>query len=289
MFSKTIFAIGALAMTANAVPFGKRDIVYNTETSMVFETVAITTTVWVDAPTATEALGSLSSVYMAPNSTQLGNSTQVANATTSTFNLANTTSTVYDFAPSTSAVEFIPTPATTDEVQPEVTSVYVAPAPPATEEYVAPAPATTEEYVAPAPTEEPTPTSAAPVAPVYEAPAETSPSTNENSAASGEVYTGDITWYDPGLGSCGETHGASEDIVALPHGIMTPQNGANPNNNPLCGSMITITYNGASHQAEVVDTCGGCEGGSIDLSPTLFEKVAPNGDGRVSGVSWSFN
>ncbi|KAI7518438.1 hypothetical protein KC331_g21208 [Hortaea werneckii] len=66
-------------------------------------------------------------------------------------------------------------------------------------------------------------------------------------------------------------------------------NGANPNANPLCGQYITISYQGSTHQAKVVDTCPGCEDAAIDLSPSLFEAVAPNGDGRVHGVEWWFN
>ena len=31
------------------------------------------------------------------------------------------------------------------------------------------------------------------------------------------------------------------------------------------------------------------EDAAIDLSPSLFEAVAPNGDGRVHGVEWWFN
>jgi expansin (peptidoglycan-binding protein) len=64
-------------------------------------------------------------------------------------------------------------------------------------------------------------------------------------------------------------------------------NGANPNANPLCGKTINIYYNGNVHQARIFDTCPTCAEGSLDLSPSLFQAVAPNGDGRVHGVSWS--
>ncbi|EMC97572.1 hypothetical protein BAUCODRAFT_69158, partial [Baudoinia panamericana UAMH 10762] len=100
-------------------------------------------------------------------------------------------------------------------------------------------------------------------------------------------YTGDITHYDVGLGSCGWTNTDSDAIVAIPHGMMN--NGINPNLNPLCGQYITISFNGTLNQAKIVDTCGGCDGASIDLSPTLFEAVAPSGDGRVHNVNWWFN
>jgi len=66
-------------------------------------------------------------------------------------------------------------------------------------------------------------------------------------------------------------------------------NGGNSNNNPLCGKTITISYNGVTSTGTVVDTCEGCDAGSIDLSPSLFQKFAPLGSGRVGGVTWSVN
>ncbi|KAF1990999.1 hypothetical protein K402DRAFT_312273, partial [Aulographum hederae CBS 113979] len=99
--------------------------------------------------------------------------------------------------------------------------------------------------------------------------------------------SGDITHYDVGMGSCGWTSTANEAVVAIPHGMMN--NGANPNNNPLCGKSITISYQGKEHTAKIVDTCGGCDGQAIDLSNSLFTAVAPSGDGRVHGVNWWFN
>ena len=66
-------------------------------------------------------------------------------------------------------------------------------------------------------------------------------------------------------------------------------NPANPNDNPLCGTQINI-YNpatGDTNQATIVDTCEGCSEYDIDVSPSLFETVDPNGlgDGRIV-VDW---
>jgi len=74
-------------------------------------------------------------------------------------------------------------------------------------------------------------------------------------------------------------------VVALSHLVM--DNGANSNNNPLCNKAITITYNGVTQVAKVVDTCEGCAIGDIDMSPSLFAKFAPASAGRVNGVVWS--
>ncbi|MCJ1441648.1 MAG: hypothetical protein MMC23_002138 [Stictis urceolatum] len=100
-------------------------------------------------------------------------------------------------------------------------------------------------------------------------------------------FTGDLTYYDVGLGSCGITNGPGDAIVALAVDMM--QNGANPNANPLCGQTITISYNGVQTQATIVDTCQACATDDLDASTSLFSTVAPNGDGRVHGVSWWFN
>jgi len=101
-------------------------------------------------------------------------------------------------------------------------------------------------------------------------------------------YSGDMTYYDPtvGLGSCGKQGTNSERIVALAADVMA--NGPNPNNNPKCGKTINIYYQGKTRTGTVFDTCPECVGGSIDVTQVLFEEVAPDGDGRVHGVSWSF-
>lgn len=110
-------------------------------------------------------------------------------------------------------------------------------------------------------------------------------------AAPGKSYTGDLTYYDPGLGACGFTSGPSEDIVAISQAIFDaylPASG-NPNNNPLCGKYVSITgEDGSAYSAKIVDRCTGCTQGSLDLSPAFFKKVVPTGDGRVPGVKWSF-
>ena len=105
---------------------------------------------------------------------------------------------------------------------------------------------------------------------------------------SSSQYTGDMTYYDVsvGLGSCGWQGSNSQDLVALAADVM--HNGANPNDNPKCNMTINIYYNGETHSATVCDTCPTCSGGSIDVTQELFMKVAPNGNGRVHGVSWSF-
>ncbi|KAK8131333.1 hypothetical protein PG984_007771 [Apiospora sp. TS-2023a] len=99
------------------------------------------------------------------------------------------------------------------------------------------------------------------------------------------AYSGDMTYYDAGLGACGYQNNNNDAIVALPFSFFTA---ANPNLDPQCGRTIRITYNGNSQTATVVDKCAGCAGNSIDVTPTLFTALTGSLDaGRVQ-VTWDF-
>jgi len=67
------------------------------------------------------------------------------------------------------------------------------------------------------------------------------------------THTGDMIWYDVGVGSCGQISAPSEHVVALSpvHMRSVP----NPNLAPVCGSTITIEFEGDPVQATVLDTC----------------------------------
>lgn len=51
-------------------------------------------------------------------------------------------------------------------------------------------------------------------------------------------FTGDITHYATGLGSCGVSNNDQDPVVAL--SAKTMNNPPNPNDNPLCGTQIHI-------------------------------------------------
>ena len=99
-------------------------------------------------------------------------------------------------------------------------------------------------------------------------------------------YTGDITYYSPGLGSCGRQNTDADAVVALSVPMM--KNSANPNTNPKCGATVTIfnPTTGRTHRVTVVNTCQVYAMHDLDLSLSLFRKVAPRGDGRVHGIRW---
>lgn len=67
------------------------------------------------------------------------------------------------------------------------------------------------------------------------------------------AFSGDMTYYSPGLGSCGGTNGDNDAVVAL----SASQSG-------YCGKSIKIHYSGKTATAKVVDKCPGCGSGSIE-------------------------
>lgn len=107
--------------------------------------------------------------------------------------------------------------------------------------------------------------------------------------------TGDLTFYEVASdkdhpSSCGDVNGVtgvnsdSDFVIAVPINFM--------NKASMCGKTVQI-HNPASGQsatATVVDSCGDCQGRSIDMSHGLYDKLVGNRDcGRVGGVQWYFD
>lgn len=103
----------------------------------------------------------------------------------------------------------------------------------------------------------------------------------------GKTYSGDLTFYKPGLGACGEVHGEDDMVVAIAWELYDEagksDGSSNPNDNPLCGRKIRISADGGRDSIEVtvVDRCEGCKPTDLDLSPGAFDKIANADDGRV--------
>lgn len=136
-----------------------------------------------------------------------------------------------------------------------------------------------------------------------------------------ETFTGDLTYYGPGLGACGVTSTEKDDIVSISHFTFDAvQKGSDPNQNPLCGRKIRAqrVNNGKTVSVDltVVDRCQwqlrgfdlippplttscicsnanlfysgtGCQPTDIDVSPTVFDKLADHDLGRVP-VTWAW-
>ncbi|KAI1760574.1 RlpA-like double-psi beta-barrel-protein domain-containing protein-containing protein [Hypoxylon sp. FL1150] len=104
-------------------------------------------------------------------------------------------------------------------------------------------------------------------------------------AGSAIAYSGDMTYYTPGLGACGKYNSESDHIVALAPAQYGSD--ANPNKAKVCGRKINIHYAGKTASATVVDKCPGCASGSIDVSPSVFKQLASLDKGRVK-VTWGY-
>ncbi|KAF1960588.1 hypothetical protein CC80DRAFT_260533 [Byssothecium circinans] len=99
-------------------------------------------------------------------------------------------------------------------------------------------------------------------------------------------YAGDLTFYSPGLGACGQHSGPGEAVVAISHYTFDPNTpDGNPNHNKLCGKMMRITKDGRSVDVQVVDRCEGCQERDVDVPIPIFQQLADPTLGRVP-VTW---
>lgn len=112
-------------------------------------------------------------------------------------------------------------------------------------------------------------------------------SSSTTSPTQGE-FSGDGTFYNTGLGSCGIVSNDSEFVVALGYELYDSVNTPNPNNNPLCGRKITVFRGNKSVQVTVVDRCPGCSSTSLDLSPAAFNVLGAPEEGRIS-ITWKWD
>ncbi|KLO11476.1 hypothetical protein SCHPADRAFT_470227 [Schizopora paradoxa] len=69
------------------------------------------------------------------------------------------------------------------------------------------------------------------------------------------THTGRGTWFNPGLGACGETNSDSDPVLAI--GSSRFGSGGN------CFQWVKITANGVTAFGQTVDSCPGC--GEDDL------------------------
>ncbi|PGH22915.1 hypothetical protein AJ80_02964 [Polytolypa hystricis UAMH7299] len=279
---KALTAATALfASLSLSAPVQRRAIVWETVVDLVVETVVITKTV---AGTPGKAITIPPPVVTPP----APSTTEVPTVTTSS-------AVVEKKIPKPPPVVPIPTPtpAPAEFAQKPTTAApevqYTPPPAPPPPPPPPPAPVTTSK--APVFVSVPKPPPPPPVVAEVQNPP-TPPQNSDNggnnggSSSSGTTYTGDGTFYDGGLGACGDPIDTyAEDIIALPHGLM----GLASNDSPYCGKTVTIKYNGVTSTAKVSDKCMGCNGGSIDLTRKLFNKFAHFDEGRIEGVEWWFN
>jgi hypothetical protein len=105
----------------------------------------------------------------------------------------------------------------------------------------------------------------------------------------GNITGGDGTFFETGLGACGITNVDSDFIVAISMIRFDAVSTGNSNTNPLCGKSVSITFNGVTETATIVDRCTGCADNSLDMTPGLFQKFASLDVGRIHGIDWHFD
>ncbi|TFK52280.1 hypothetical protein OE88DRAFT_1657461 [Heliocybe sulcata] len=95
------------------------------------------------------------------------------------------------------------------------------------------------------------------------------------------THSGRGTWFDVGLGACGQYNVNSDHIVA----ISADRWGSGGN----CEQWIHITNtaNGNSAWGLTRDQCPGCGVDDLDMSPSLFETLGSLDQG-VLQISWHF-
>ncbi|THH27880.1 hypothetical protein EUX98_g6315 [Antrodiella citrinella] len=95
------------------------------------------------------------------------------------------------------------------------------------------------------------------------------------------THTGRGTWFNAGLGACGDEDSNDNPIVAISSQIY----GSGGN----CNQWMTITNtkNGKVASGKTRDECEGCGKYDIDMSPSLFEQLGSLDTGVLS-VSWHF-
>jgi expansin (peptidoglycan-binding protein) len=98
------------------------------------------------------------------------------------------------------------------------------------------------------------------------------------------AFSGQMTYFYPGLGACGIAHGDSDAVVAL--SALDFGNDINPNKAAVCGKWVKISHaNGNSVRAPIWDKCPECVSGSIDVSPSVFQQIIGLFVGRTD-VTW---
>ncbi|RSL38276.1 hypothetical protein CEP53_015007 [Fusarium sp. AF-6] len=91
---------------------------------------------------------------------------------------------------------------------------------------------------------------------------------------------GEATYYHPGLGACGKTHGDGDLVVAMSAALFDAQK--------PCGRSIKVKGDAGEVTVKVVDRCEGCAYNDIDLSPTAFQQgIGPLSIGRTT-TTWNW-
>lgn len=109
---------------------------------------------------------------------------------------------------------------------------------------------------------------------------------DDNSNNNNNNYRGRMTYYDVGLGACGDDDsglGDTHNIVAVSSSLMPGSGGGD-----MCGKKISIKgSNGKEVTATIRDKCPSCPEGGIDVSQKVFKEITGDlGVGKTE-VTWT--
>ncbi|KAF4341835.1 expansin module family [Fusarium beomiforme] len=94
---------------------------------------------------------------------------------------------------------------------------------------------------------------------------------------------GDITFYIPGKGACGQTSGENDMVVAIGASLF--------DSGDFCGKKLELAGEAGIVFLTVVDRCVGCKDTDLDVSPAAFEEaIGPKEIGRRRRTyGWHFD
>ncbi|KAG8692857.1 hypothetical protein FRC09_010909 [Ceratobasidium sp. 395] len=93
---------------------------------------------------------------------------------------------------------------------------------------------------------------------------------------------GSATYYnvEENTGACGEFHNNGEYVAAIGKTLWSKTSDGQ-GRSTMCGKTGTVSWQGKNVDVMFVDECEGCDENSLDLSPTAFTKLAPQGSSPV--------
>ncbi|KAF9014355.1 hypothetical protein BDZ89DRAFT_1142392 [Hymenopellis radicata] len=96
-------------------------------------------------------------------------------------------------------------------------------------------------------------------------------------------FSGQATYFDVGLGACGDTSVSTDYVVALAS--------ADYDDGQYCGQTVVITCSssGTSTTATVKDKCSSCASGDLDMSEGLFDFFQGSTADGVFDITWQFS
>jgi expansin (peptidoglycan-binding protein) len=118
------------------------------------------------------------------------------------------------------------------------------------------------------------------------------PPTTASCSDAATVYDGHATWYT----ATGTTGACLIPFSQIANGYYAAMNEADYNNAAACGTCVRVSYGGKTLDMEIVDECpyAGNEqwcypgGHHLDMGPDAFSYFAPESQGVLAALTWSY-